>query len=101
MKSIRLTNSILYFTASIGQSHSKATRQESRSLDLDRLIAANGGKPFPIEFDKEGGTWKAVGLHHGKFNNWIGQVTRDFVPPFYSSWEKVPSSLKQRILQGV
>ena len=87
------------FAAPIGRS--KATRQDSRSLDLDRLITANGGNPLPMIFDKEGGTWRAVGEHHAKFNNWIGQQTRDFVPPYYPSWDRVPSALKDRIIRGV
>ena len=49
-------------------------------------------------FDKEGGTWRAIGDHYGKFNNLIGQSTRDVVPSHYPSWDKVPAELKRRIV---
>ena len=49
-------------------------------------------------FDKEGGTWRAVGDHHEKINNLIGQSTRDVVPPHYPSWQKVPPKLKRLIV---
>ena len=48
--------------------------------------------------DKECETWRAIGNHHGKFNNLIGQSTRDVVKTYYPSWEKVPALLKQRII---
>ena len=50
----------------------------------------NDGKPIDMIFDKEGGTWRLVGDHHRKFNNLIGQSTRDVVPLHYPSWKKVP-----------
>ena len=49
-------------------------------------------------FVKVGGTWKVVGDHYRKFNNLISQSTRDVVPPYYPSWEKVSASLRQQIV---
>ena len=51
-----------------------------------------------MTFDKESGMWRAIGDHHGKFNNLIGQSTRNVVPPHYASWEKVLAQLKQQIV---
>ena len=45
-------------------------------------------------FNKEGGTWRAIGDHHGKFNNMIGQSTRDVVPPYNTSWDKSAHPIK-------
>ena len=59
------------------------------------LIHNNDEKPLDMIFDKEGETWRAIGDHHGKFNNLIGQSTRDVVPPYYPSWDKVSAQLKQ------
>ena len=49
-------------------------------------------------FDKEGGTQRVNGDHHGKYNNLIGQSTRDVVPPYYPSWDKVLVQLKQQMV---
>ena len=38
------------------------------------------------------------GDHHGKFNNLIGQSTRNVVPPYYPSWDKMLAPLKQQII---
>ena len=67
---------------------------ESRSVEFDKLILQNEGNSIDMIFDKEGGMWRAVGDHLGKFNNLIGQCTRDVVPPHYPSWEKVLLELK-------
>ena len=80
--------------APIPQKWPKATHKESRSIELEKLIHDNDRKPLDMMFDKAGGTWRAVGDHHGKFNNLIGQSTRDMVPPYYPSWDKVPAPLK-------
>ena len=72
----------------------KATQKESRSLELEKLIHNNNGRPIDMTLDKEGGTWMVIGDHHGKFNNLIGHSTRDVVPPHYPSWEKVLAQLK-------
>ena len=58
--------------ASIPQKRPKATHKESRSIELDKLIHNNDGRPLDMIFDKAGGTWRAVGDLHGKFNNLIG-----------------------------
>ena len=51
-----------------------------------------------MTFDKEGGTWRAIGDHYGKFNNLIDLSTRDVVPPYYPSWEKVSAPFKKWIV---
>ena len=48
-------------------------------------------------FDKEDGMWRVIG-DHGKFNNLIGQSTKDVVPPHHPSWDKVLAQLKQHIV---
>ena len=50
----------------------RATQKESRSVELKKLIHNNDGRPIDMIFDKEGGTWGAIGHHHGKFNDLIG-----------------------------
>ena len=80
--------------ASYPQKRPKATQKESRLVELEKLIHNNDGRPIDIIFDKEDGTWRAIGDHHGKFNNLIGQSTRDVVPLHYPSWEKVLTQLK-------
>ena len=62
-----------------------ATRKESRSIELEKLIHNNGRRPLDMTFDKEGGTWREIGDHHDKFNNLIGQSTRDVVLLYYPS----------------
>ena len=84
--------------APIPQTRPRATHKESRSIELEKLIHDNDGRPLNMIFDKVSGTWRAVGDSHGKFNNSIGQSTRDVLPPYYPSWDKVPAPLKQRIV---
>ena len=53
------------------QKRPRAIQKESRSVELEKLIHNNDGRPINMIFDKEGGTWRAIGDHHGKFNNLI------------------------------
>ena len=46
----------------------RATRKESRSIKLEKLIHDNNRKPLDMIFDKAGGTWRVFGDHHRKFN---------------------------------
>ena len=87
-----------FFIAPPPQKRPRATRKESRSIELEKLIHNNDKRPIDMTFDKECGTWRAIGDHHDKFNNLIGQSTRDVVPPYYPSWEKVSAQLKQQIV---
>ena len=80
------------------QKQPRATRNESRSIELEKLIHNNDKRPLDMTFDKEGGTWRAIGNHHGKFNNLTSQYTKDGVLPCYPSWEKVHALLKQHIV---
>ena len=80
------------------QKRPRATQKEFRSIELEKLIHDNNGRPINMTFDKEGKTWRAIGDHHGKFNNLISQSTRDVVPPHFRSWEKVPAQLKWQIV---
>ena len=84
--------------APIPQKRPRATHKESRSIESEKLIHDNDRRPLDMIFDKVGGTWRAVGDNHRKFNNVIGQSTRDVVPPYYLSWDKVPAPLKQWIV---
>ena len=76
----------------------RATRKESRSVELEKLIHNNDGRPIDMIFNKEGGTWRAINDRHGKLNNLTSQFTRDVVSPHYPSWDKVPAQLKQQIV---
>ena len=66
---------------------SKAVRQR-KSIELDKLIHNNVSQPVD----------KIFGEHHNKFNNLIGQATRDVVPPYYPSWDKVSAQFKEKIV---
>ena len=45
----------------VPQTCPRATQRESRSIEIDKLIHNNDGRPLDMIFDKEGGTWRAVG----------------------------------------
>ena len=49
----------------------RATRKEFRSIELEKLIHNNNGRPIEMAFDKEDGIWRAIGDHYRKLNNLI------------------------------
>ena len=83
---------------SLPQKWPRTTHKKSRLVELEKLIHNNDGRLIDMIFDKEGGTWRAIGDHHGKVNNLISQSTRNVVPPHYPSWDKMPPQLKQQIV---
>ena len=93
-----LIHVIFLIAALAPQQRCRATWRESRSIELDKLIHNNDGQPIDMIFDKEGETWMAVGEHHDKFNNLIGQTIRDVVPLYYPSWNKVLAQFKEKIV---
>ena len=54
------------------QKQARVTQKESRSIELEKLIHNDDRRPIDMTFDKEGGTWRAIGDHIGKFNNLNG-----------------------------
>ena len=93
-----MTHVIFLIVALAPQQRRRVTRRESRSIELNKFIHNNDGQPVDMIFDKEGETWKAVGEYSGKFNNLIGQATRNVVPPYYPNWDKVPAQFKEKIV---
>ena len=63
---------VMFVITAPPQKWPRATRKKSRSIELEKLIHNNNERPINNTFDKESGTWREIGDHHGKFNNLIG-----------------------------
>jgi len=77
----------------------KKKRGMSRSRNLDVAFEANGNKPLPIEFDITLETFKPVGPNGSMFTRFIGNMIGLRLPPYYRTWNDVPSEFKTSLMR--
>nr|XP_043611528.1 uncharacterized protein LOC122583164 [Erigeron canadensis] len=74
-------------------------RGAAKNLKLEAALKKNGG-PLPMYFDYKSKTFQSIGDYGAMYKSLLGSLIGD-VPQYYESWDDVPESMRDHILEEV
>ncbi|GER27905.1 N-succinylglutamate 5-semialdehyde dehydrogenase [Striga asiatica] len=83
-------------SAQPGAGRKRKGRGPARGIEILRRLVH--GK-IRVDFDEEGGTWKAIGDDGPLYDSAVGILTRYYCKPIYDSWAEVPIEQRVQVLE--
>jgi hypothetical protein len=89
---------LLFFVGFVGSKKTPPPpRGAAKHLNLDAAVAKNGG-PLPVYYDYKSKTFQPIGDYGAMYKSMLGSLIGS-VPQYYDSWDDVPQSVRDHILQ--
>lgn len=74
-------------------------RGAAKHLNLEAAFKKHGG-PLPLYFDYKSKTWQSIGDTGSMYKSMLGSLIGS-VPQYYDSWDDVPESVRDNILEEI
>ncbi|CAA0839344.1 Unknown protein [Striga hermonthica] len=83
-------------SAQPGAGRKRKGRGPARGIEILRRLVHGR---IHVDFDEEGGTWKALGDDGPLYDSAVGILTRYYCKPIYDSWAEVPIEQRVQVLE--